>query len=366
VNKRLGDFAVRQEESENLAMMQELDAARYEIKDLHRSLANRDKAISDLEKALGIHERLSRADRIPGWLTKDPRVGASSRTGIWFAMLSDLHLDEVVTGNEVMGINQYNREIAEMRLHNIANGIVKVAFDYHSGVSVDGLVLPLAGDMFAGIIHDELRRTNAAPILDTLDHWIDPMVQIIEMLAEAFGSVHVPVVVGNHGRYDRKPIAKMRARENFDWFFAKAIARAVRDRGIRNVTFDISDSPDVIVKTYGKTTLITHGDQARGGAGWGGVFSPIMRLDEKKSRRMAQVNLPYDYIAIGHWHQLTFMPRGVVNGSLVGYDEYAFLNNFGYEVPQQAMWLMTPEHGRTFTAPVFCQDPVAEGWGISG
>jgi hypothetical protein len=220
--------------------------------------------------------------------------------------------------------------------------------------------------MFAGIIHDELRRTNAAPILDTLNHWIDPMVQIIEMLAEAFGSVHVPVVVGNHGRYDRKPIAKMRARENFDWFFAKAIARAVRDRGIRNVTFDISDSPDVIVKTYGKTTLITHGDQARGGAGWGGVFSPIMRLDEKKSRRMAQVNLPYDYIAIGHWHQLTFMPRGVVNGSLVGYDEYAFLNNFGYEVPQQAMWLMTPKHGRTFTAPVFCQDPVAEGWGISG
>lgn len=32
------------------------------------------------------------------------------------------------------------------------------------------------------------------------------------------------------------------------------------------------------------------------------------------------------------------------------------------EPPQQAAWLMTPEHGRTVTFPVFCMDREAEGW----
>jgi hypothetical protein len=47
---------------------------------------------------------------------------------------------------------------------------------------------------------------------------------------------------------------------------------------------------------------------------------------------------------------------------LKGQDEYGFVSNFGFEIPQQACWLMTPEHGMTWTAPIFCQDRKAEGW----
>jgi predicted phosphodiesterase len=361
MGQAMSEFDAAQKRVTDAGLAMQLEATNRDLRNTQMSLAQREAQVIELERALGIHEMTSRAPRVPGWLTKAPSAGKKHH-GIWVAMLSDLHLDEVVNGPEVMGMNVYNRAIAEMRLRKVFHGIREIAFDYHSGAAIDGLILPFGGDLFAGIIHDELRRTNAAPILDTIDHWIDPVVQGIEMLVEAFGKVHIPAVVGNHGRYDRKPVAKLRARENFDWFFVKAIQRSIRDRGIKGVTFDISDSPDVLFDAYGHKIMMTHGDQAKGGSGWGGAFSPIMRLDDKKSRRQAAVRNPYDLIIIGHWHQLTFLPKGIVNGSMVGYDEYGFQNNFGFEVPKQAMWMMSPEHGVTWTAPILCQDPVAEGW----
>jgi hypothetical protein len=36
--------------------------------------------------------------------------------------------------------------------------------------------------------------------------------------------------------------------------------------------------------------------------------------------------------------------------------------NFAPEPAQQAMWLVTPEHKVTWSAPVFCSDRTKEGW----
>jgi hypothetical protein len=59
----------------------------------------------------------------------------------------------------------------------------------------------------------------------------------------------------------------------------------------------------------------------------------------------------------------TYNVEGIgVHNSLKGQDEYAFIENFGFEQPQQACWIMTPEHGMTWTAPIFSQDRKAEGW----
>jgi len=357
-------FHIAQEESNTKLEQLNNEKLRHELGTVNHNLAVRTQQVEELERALKIFDRVSKFNPNPGWLVKEPPSASKKHHGTWTVMLSDLHLDEVVNFDEVMGMNKLNREISSMRLAKIFNGIVKIADDWHSGITVDGLVMQWGGDLFAGVIHDELRRTNEAPILDTLDYWVDHMVQGVEMMAEHFGKVYIPVVVGNHGRYDRKPLAKLRARENYEWYFAKTVARVIAERKIKNVDFHISDSADLVYMTYGYRKMLTHGDQARGGSGWGGVMSPIMRLDDKKQKRQSAVGLPYDYIDIGHWHQLTWMPRGMINGCMSGYDEYAFLNNFGFEEPQQGMYLMTPEHGRTFTAPIFCQDPILEGWGL--
>jgi hypothetical protein len=59
---------------------------------------------------------------------------------------------------------------------------------------------------------------------------------------------------------------------------------------------------------------------------------------------------------MGHWHTLMMLQRFIVNGSLKGYDEYAASNNFGFEPPQQALWLTHSDRGITFSMPVHVEE----------
>jgi len=293
----------------------------------------------------------------PKWMSPDkPKVSAATIK----VMLSDTHFDEIVNPEEVDGLNAYNRDIAEMRLKRWSQNVIKVARHYLAGLKYDGLVLSLGGDIFSGDIHEELKETNADTILGSLLHWSEQIGGAIDLLSEEFGKVHIVSVVGNHGRTTRKPRAKLRAKTNYDWLLAKMLERHYSKND--NISFQIPDGSDALVKVYGYGQLITHGDQASGGGGIGGVWPPIMRLRARKAQRYLATGENFQTMWCGHWHQLVQTPSLIVNGSLKGADEYSFVNNFGYEQPQQAFAIITPENGITMQAPIFCQDRKKEGW----
>lgn len=334
------------------AVRRERDVARTGLK-----LAN-----TEIKEAL---ERLSLIEKIedldpspPKWLT--PARPKSGHRATVVSILSDSHFDEVVVPAEVGGVNAYNREIATMRLEKYFKGIIKLSRDYLSGVTYDGAVIMLGGDMFSGDIHEELVQTNEDTILGSMLYWSELLAAGIEMIADEFGKVHVPVVVGNHGRRSRKPRMKLRARDNFDWFLGHLLARHFRDD--KRVTFDIPEQADCLFNVYNTTHLLTHGDQFRGGGGIAGIWSPIVKGDTKKRQRQSLVDQPYDVMVMGHWHQLVWGGGFIVNGSSKGTDEYAWINNFGHEPPQQALWLVTPENGMSWHAPVLVSDRKKEGW----
>ena len=347
----------------------ESEALRKRIADLERRLlvagdvekrAKDAEARADrLERELGILAKVGERSAPPTWLTKVPGSGRKHHATAWL-MLSDLHLDEVVEPDQVMYTNMYNRQIALGRLERTFNNFLKVTKEHWSSVNYDGCVLALGGDLFSGDIHDELKETNEDTMLGSLDFWIDHLAAGIGLLADEFGAVHVPCVVGNHGRTTRKPRAKFRARSNFDWFMGRALQRIFA--ADKRVTFDVAEAADTLIPCYDKKVMLTHGDQATGGGGIGGIWPPIMRLDARKRQRQEAVGQGYDLLLMGHWHTLTLGKAFIVNGSLVGQSEYSFIGNFGFEAPQQAAWLMTPEHGLTWTAPIFSQDRKVEGW----
>jgi hypothetical protein len=345
------------ESLERITWQRKLDDARRETADARDRAKMAEEATARMQRELGLLTALSQSAPAQ-WLTKPTKSG--KHHGTPWLILSDLHLDEVVNPAELMGVNAYDRRIAELRLKRCFESAVKVTGDYWQNISYDGIVVALAGDIFSGDIHQELSETNEAPILDSLLHWADHLSAGLNLLADTFGKVHVPVVVGNHGRRTRKPRAKMRARDNFDWFIGQMLARQFRND--KRITFDVSEAADTLVQSYGHRVCITHGDQARGGGGIAGIWSPITRLDARKRQRQAAVNQPYDLLVMGHWHNLIFGPSFIVNGSLKGYDEYAATENFNFEPPAQALWLMTPEHGKTWTAPLFVADRKAEKW----
>lgn len=85
------------------------------------------------------------------------------------------------------------------------------------------------------------------------------------------------------------------------------------------------------------------------------ALGTIIRGDHKKHSRNRQIDLGYDTMMLGHWHQLIQLQRLIVNGSLKGYDEYANQGNFGFESPRQALWITDPKHGITFRMPVLVE-----------
>lgn len=315
--------------------------------------------MAELERALDLVSSVEAASiQPPKWLS----VPASTRKkhATLALLLSDTHFDEVVLAEEVGGLNAYNREIAELRLKTWAENAIKMSRHYLTGMQFDGVVCMLGGDIFSGDIHEELKETNEDTILGSLLHWSEQISAAVALLADEFGKVHVPCVMGNHGRLSRKPRMKLRARTNLDWLLGKMVERHfAKDK---RVTFQVSENADTLIPIYGHHHLLTHGDQVSGGGGIGGIWPPIMRMKARKAQRAMEVGTPFQTMWIGHWHQYISTPNMIVNGSLKGLDEYAWINNFGFEVPQQALAVVTPEHNITFQAPVFCQDPKKEKW----
>jgi len=184
--------------------------------------------------------------------------------------------------------------------------------------------------------------TNACEIMPTFLEIHGVLIWCIEALVKEFGRVFIPCVTGNHGRNTHKIRAKGRNFTNFDWLLYQLLA--MHFSGDERIRFSIPDGSDCLYRVYNRY-LLTHGDQFCGGDGMIGALDPIIRGDHKKRSRNNQIEMGYDTMMLGHWHQLIQLQRLIVNGSLKGYDEYAYTGNFGFEPPRQALWLTHPEHG---------------------
>jgi len=286
------------------------------------------------------------------WLT--PPEPAADTIGIPVLFFSDWHFDEVVDPAQIGFVNAYNREIAEARARQTFLTTVRLTKRHMVNPKYEGIVLALGGDLLSGNIHEELRESNEASINMSLLRATDILIEGIELLLAEFGRVFVPCVVGNHGRIDKKPRAKNRVFDNYEWLIYQYLARHFKSRP--EVSFYIPDGPDALFQIYGKRFMLTHGDQFKGGSGISGILTPLSLGFARKQKRQQAIGQPFDIMMFGHWHQYIHTQNLIGNGSLKGLDEYAFQGNFGYEPPQQSLFIVHPDHGITFRMPVLC-DP---------
>ena len=287
----------------------------------------------------------------PNWLVKP--VKGKTVAGIPTLFASDWHWGEVVDPNQINCVNEYNVAIGQDRARVMIEKTIDLLKNHVAHSNYEGIVFVLGGDMVSGDIHEELMATNSMEIMPTVLDLFGVLCWCIQTLADEFGNVFIPCVSGNHGRNTHKIRAKGRNFTSFDWLLYQFLSK--RFEGDKRVQFHIPDGPDAYYSIYGHKYLLTHGDQFRGGDGVIGALGPIIRGDHRKRSRNAQIDMEYDTMLLGHWHQLIQLERLIVNGSLKGYDEYAYSNNFGFEPPRQALWLTHPEHGLTFSMPVYVE-----------
>lgn len=323
-----------------------------QIKKLQGELAKHERAEDQAEAIKGVIGSMSRKVeelQPPAWIIKPS--GTPSAPGVPTLFISDLHWGETVFPSQINGVNEYNIRIARERMTTLVDSAVHLLQIISPKMMYPGIVVPLGGDMISGNIHDELTATNELNSMPAVEDLYSVLVGVIKALADRLGNVFLPCVTGNHGRDTKKIWNKDRHATSFDWLLYRFLARYFD--GDKRVTFYIPDGSDAYYKVYDHAYLLTHGDQFRGGDGLIGCLGPIIRGDHKKRSRNAQIEMAYDTMLLGHFHQYLHHGRVIVNGSLKGYDEFAFANNFGFEQPQQALFLNHPKYGITYRMPVY-------------
>lgn len=304
----------------------------------------------------------------PKWLIPSKRKSSKSN-GSLVAFLSDLHAGEVVRPEEMGGFNAYNLDIADQRLKRFFDKTIALSRDYFAGVEYEGIVLNLGGDLVSGNIHDELEQTNELSVLDTA-LWVAPrLLAGIEAWAEVFGNVHVVSEPGNHGRDSKIPRYKGRSAHNADTHIARMLAMfwSQQNPSASTVTFDIPETIDADFAVYGTRFSSEHGENYQrnfSGSAEIGSIGPVKRGTLRTMRAKAHEGRPFDVNMVAHFHQLVYAPHQgfVMNGSVKGYDEYARGLHLKPEPPQQALFVVDPEHGPTMHAPILVSDRGAERW----
>lgn len=327
-----------------------LESERKQHAATKRELARTQERVGELEHLLERYQVVNPHDlKIPKWTTKAGRKKAHHATAL--LMLSDLHLDEVVDFHEMSGMNEYNREIATQRLENVVDGVVKLTSTYVSGVTLDGIVVAMNGDLLTGDIHDELARTNEAPVPASVTYWVPRLASALVHLADHFGKVFVPCTDGNHDRSYKQIPAKKRAESSFAWVIYNWLADMLRDDD--RITFSITTAPGLVYPVYDTVFHQSHGDAFRSAGGVGGLYPSLLKHVLRLDAMWGTQGHKIDCHLFGHWHQYLTGTNFLVNGSLKGYDEYSRKNAFSYEAPRQALAIITPERGIVQQMPVY-------------
>ncbi len=324
--------------------------------------ANRTSAdVAEVKRVIGVLALKTAELTPPDWIVHPS--AKQSDPGVPTLMLSDWHGGEHVFPAQVNGVNEYTVAIMRERATVLIDSTVHLLQIISPQMRYPGIVLPLAGDMISGNIHEELSATNELNSMPAVLELFEILSGIIATLADVFRNVFLPCVGGNHGRDTHKIWNKDRHHTSFDWLLYQFLAR--RFANDKRVTFYIPDSTGAYYRVYDHAYWLVHGDGFRGGDGMIGCLGPILRGDHKTRSRNAQIDQVYDTMIMGHWHQYIHHGRVIVNGSLKGYDEYAFNAGFGFEQPQQALWLTHPKYGITYRMPVYVdskQAPAKTEW----
>lgn len=319
----------------------ELTASKKEVARLHRE---NDTAESIRDR---IYELAEYSPLPETWQIKE---GGAGKRGMPMTCWSDWHYGEVINPDEVGGVNSFDNKIAAKRVKRLVSTTVDLAYN-HMGkakTSYPGVVIMLGGDMIGGDIHEELAKTNDKTPQQAVNEVTDLLADAIQTMADKFGSVWLPAVVGNHGRSTKRLQMKQRVFTSYEWNIYCNLDRAFRKD--KNIHFYIPAGADAFFTVYGHRFFLTHGDSlgVKGGDGIIGAIGPIMRGTIKTHRSEAQIGRDFDTAVICHWHQYLTLPGLIVNNSLKGYDEFARLAlRAPYSRPSQALWFCHPEHGIT-------------------
>lgn len=280
-----------------------------------------------------------------------PSPGSMGKETISISLLSDVHIEEVVLPDSVLGLNSFNPEIAKKRLDNYFINLVKLVSHHQRNYSIKKHIIGLLGDIIGGFIHEELKQTNSMTPLEAIAFAKTCLMSGFKYLQDNLDVEEIDVIccVGNHGRNTDKLQFANLTETSYEWFLYEDLRMMCEIMGLNKFKFVNPKSGFVITQIFGEKYMFTHGNLGfsyKGGVG--GIYVPFLRYFGKVAPTFG-----IKRIFFGHYHTTLDIKEGVGNGSVKGYDSYAISKGLPFEPPQQSMVLLNERKGFTNFQSIF-------------
>ena len=266
------------------------------------------------------------------------------------ALFSDAHIEETVSPDSVLGLNEYNINIAKKRIEryfvNLANCL--------NVDEVEDLIFASLGDTISGFIHEELAQCNGLTPLEATYEAQNLIFNGLRYLCENTDLKHIKFIgiVGNHSRVTKKIQHANGYAMSYEYLMYRNIKSQCESIGLP-IEFDLPNSEMAVVDTQDKKRFIfIHGFQIKsnGSGTVCGIYPALNRLAMKWSKTFKQ-----DKTYLGHFHTCVSIPNAVVNGSIIGYNAFAMTNGFEYEEPAQQYEVFDTKIGQLLTRKIYCR-----------
>lgn len=265
-------------------------------------------------------------------------------------LLSDLHIGERVSKEEMGGLGEYDLQIFKERIQRLTRSVTRILSILKKTYKLPELRIYGLGDFVNGLIHEELVETADGDIIDWLYESGGAVVaQCLLELSSMFRVTKFIGVVGNHGeiRNGKKKVYK-RKYINWDYILYRNMQfMCTKDK---HLEFTIPKSFFHIDKVFKYNFLLLHGDNIKS---WMQIpWYGIQRTVNSFMQLMSKKELFIHYVTLGHFHNSgtlqTITGELLLNGSLIGGGEFSLGALTKISDPCQLMFGVHPRKGITF------------------
>jgi hypothetical protein len=295
----------------------------------------------NLKNAMGIKENTSHYV-----ITKSP---PSRGDVVPIILASDWHLEELIKGETINNLNDFNLEIADKRVENFFKNSVRLIEKEKQDSNIDTIILALLGDFISGNIHDVLLPICQLLPMDAILKVQGHLIAGIKYILNETKVKHliIPCTVGNHSRITPKVWIATENGYSLEYFMYHNLKSVFASD--KRVQFVISNSQHCYLDIWNYKLRFLHGTQIKYSGGIGGFTIPA-----NKKIQMWGKAIPAYYTFLGHLHQLfDANPNFIVNGCLIGFSSYALAIGAEFQKPCQAIVMLSKRWGKAGVNPVF-------------
>jgi len=336
-------------EAQNLHLFGQVENLRQERNLLKRQLratSKRGAAIDDIvERLTPIVQPIPAVDVLP----MDRK---SSRTidETLVLVLSDTHCDQVVTPEEVDGLEEFNFPICVRRCEVLVQDMLRFTQESLVNFRFKKLVILAVGDYTSGEIHGHVQRSYFRDQFISDLAIAELFAQMIAELSPHFREIEVVNVIGNHGRITEKiEFTKEAVSANHDTLIMR-IAE-IHCRQLKNVKFEFPKGLSCIKEIEGYNFFLHHGHGKKGS-------SETWARAKRKSQTIVPLHRGnVHYFVSGHFHTpgnvaVSGGATMIGNGALLACDPYSYQNMDEANDPSQLIFGVHRKRGVTWRLPI--------------